>query len=810
MKKTRKLLVSSLIMILSCCLLFAGTTFAWFSDSVVSGNNIITAGNLDVKLEYSKNGSSWFEVDETTKLFKTDTLWEPGHVEAVVLKVTNDGTLALKYSLSLDANEVASINVAGEELLLSKYLVLASKVTMDEEVTAVKDRASALAFAAENKNQAKFETVLNGTLEAGKSNYIQLVIAMPETVGNEANYKKGEVAPSIDFTVNLFATQVNNEKDSFGNDYDADAAVYTVAETNAMLAKNEDVLLVNSIEPNSILYIPANYTGTLTLANVQVASIQESDAVATISSEEDNGDANIVISGDVVVKATEEGMSAITGKNINISGTGTLTAIAKGAAAFGIGGMNTKTINIKDVTIVNVEGGYAYGVGSDTKYYKDAPEGGAAIGSGFNGATITLNNVTVIKAIGGSKAAAIGARYHVGVNVNINDSIINYAEGGVSAAAIGGSRISNGATESGTNINITKSTITAVGGAYGAGIGSGYDTHCQDVQPLCTINIADSKITAQGGKYAAGVGTGYHMAALAGEITNSEVNATPGEAFYKDSYTTAVGIGFGVVDPAREGKQIQDSYIKYNGKLIRIVLPISNSDDLAWYLYDGKDIALTADLEANDMLMAAYGTNNSLDLNGHTITAQNLGQYVVGVGYGAVLTIDGNGTINAGKGFYTSQDDAKIIINGGTFNTTQTGTLNEIKHASLAQNNSSIIINGGTFTTNVDNAVLFFATSNARIEINGGFFENTVDKTPDLLGIGTNKYNTNRIVITGGTFVNYNPLQDNMTYTGAWPAAGEAAFGGPWILIPGDYTVVSETQANGDVWYSVVPVNQAQ
>ena len=56
MKNTRKLLVSSMIMILSCCLLFAGTTFAWFSDSVTSDNNIITAGNLDVELDYLTTG----------------------------------------------------------------------------------------------------------------------------------------------------------------------------------------------------------------------------------------------------------------------------------------------------------------------------------------------------------------------------------------------------------------------------------------------------------------------------------------------------------------------------------------------------------------------------------------------------------------------------------------------------------------------------------------------------------------------------------------------------------------------------------
>ena len=84
------------------------------------------------------------------------------------------------------------------------------------------------------------------------------------------------------------------------------------------------------------------------------------------------------------------------------------------------------------------------------------------------------------------------------------------------------------------------------------------------------------------------------------------------------------------------------------------------------------------------------------------------------------------------------------------------------------------------------------------------FFKNTVDSTPDLFSMGTNKGNTNRIVITGGTFVNWNPLEDRMCYTGEWPAEGESAFSGPWMLIPGNYKVVSETQSNGEVWYTVV------
>ena len=221
---------------------------------------------------------------------------------------------------------------------------------------------------------------------------------------------------------------------------------------------------------------------------------------------------------------------------------------------------------------------------------------------------------------------------------------------------------------------------------------------------------------------------------------------------------------------------------------------------------DGSYV-LSDHFEASNIIHFGSGIV-TLDLNGKEITAGNPGQYIIGAQKGGSLTLNGNGTVNAGKGFMANKEGATIVINGGTYHMTQTSTLNSIKHTSVAQNDSKIVVNGGTFTTNVEDAVLFFATSNATIEINGGFFENTADETPDLLGMGTNRSNTNRIIITGGTFVNYNPMEDRMTYTGEWPENGMDAFSGPWMIIPDGYTVVSETQANGDVWYSVVPVQK--
>ena len=114
-KGTKRALLTSALALLVCFAMLVGTTFAWFTDNVTSTNNIIKSGNLDIELEYY-DGDSWEKVTENTNVF-TNSLWEPGHTEVVYLKMSNLGTLALKYQLGINiVNEVESINVAGEAL----------------------------------------------------------------------------------------------------------------------------------------------------------------------------------------------------------------------------------------------------------------------------------------------------------------------------------------------------------------------------------------------------------------------------------------------------------------------------------------------------------------------------------------------------------------------------------------------------------------------------------------------------------------------------------------------------------------------
>lgn len=218
----RSLLVSATALILSIAML-VGTTFAWFTDTVSSGVNKIQAGNLDIEVSY-KDGANWKTIQDATTLFGTD-LWEPGHTEFVTLKVENKGTLALKYKVMVTpVSENGGINVYDQNFKLSDYLVFGTteKADSDPNYTSREDARNAVG---ETKGLTDVNNLTKEyTMEKGAApQYITLVVYMPESVDNHANAKPGTTAPSIDLGIKVVATQLENEKDSFGTDYDAGA-----------------------------------------------------------------------------------------------------------------------------------------------------------------------------------------------------------------------------------------------------------------------------------------------------------------------------------------------------------------------------------------------------------------------------------------------------------------------------------------------------------------------------------------------------------------------------------------------------------
>ena len=261
-KSTKRALISSALAILMCVAMLIGTTFAWFTDTASTGVNKIQAGNLDVELEYKNSDTTGFtKADKNTKVFKEGALWEPGHVEYVVLKVSNAGSLALKYKLGINiANEVGSTNVYNKEFKLSDYIRFA--VLDGDKTEGSVDRDALVAAATDSKLIKEGYTAENHLMATGTDNsqkVVTLVVWMPTTVGNEANHKKDATAPSIDLGISVVATQDTVESDSFGTQYDKDAT-YPVIVSNQQQANDA---ITNATDKKANISIASDQTITL-------------------------------------------------------------------------------------------------------------------------------------------------------------------------------------------------------------------------------------------------------------------------------------------------------------------------------------------------------------------------------------------------------------------------------------------------------------------------------------------------------------------------------------------------------------------
>ena len=212
-KTTKRALLTSVMALFLCFTMLLGTTFAWFTDSVTSSDNIIKSGTLDVTMEWydgtkavpDKDSADWIDAS-TGPIFKSD-LWEPGYTEVRHIKIANEGSLALKYQLSIAAN--------GEVSELADVI----DVYYIDPATQIADRT---ALVDDNKLGtltsvlAAISSTASGELKAGENHTVTLALKMRENAGND--YQK--LAIGTDFSVVLMATQENYEKDTFDENYD--------------------------------------------------------------------------------------------------------------------------------------------------------------------------------------------------------------------------------------------------------------------------------------------------------------------------------------------------------------------------------------------------------------------------------------------------------------------------------------------------------------------------------------------------------------------------------------------------------------
>jgi len=256
---TRNALFTSIISLLLCVSMLVGTTFAWFTDSVVSGVNTIAAGNLDVELYHSDKNDSGY-VNAETKLFNDVEKWEPGVVVFENFKVENVGNLALKYNLSINfENETKVVDAEGVEHGLSEVLKVG---VVEGGFTGGRAEAQNIVF---DKSLATF--ALTGELEGDTTSEIFGIVIYwapnsndVDNVFNMNNSNKGKVL-SIDLGVSLVATQEMYEEDSFGEDYDEGLILPELGE-NITLVEQDGIQYYYDENGAYVLYlVTENYEG---------------------------------------------------------------------------------------------------------------------------------------------------------------------------------------------------------------------------------------------------------------------------------------------------------------------------------------------------------------------------------------------------------------------------------------------------------------------------------------------------------------------------------------------------------------------
>ena len=204
--------------------------------------------------------------------------------------------------------------------------------------------------------------------------------------------------------------------------------------------------------------------------------------------------------------------------------------------------------------------------------------------------------------------------------------------------------------------------------------------------------------------------------------------------------------------------------------------PVLDAAGMKDALVNGGNIKVDADVDVGGDVLAVT-KKTTIDMNGKTI--KNTADIWTGNGSdgnwslisarnGANLTITGNGTFKA------KENDAFAVD---------------------VQDGSTVTIENGTFIGNMHAVYVYEGTA----VIEGGFFD--IQQKSDIAGkeyeFVLNCYDANRnagtakIIVTGGTFVNFNP-------------ADCKAEGDGTDFVPDGYSVISETKANGDIWYTVV------
>ena len=681
-KNTKRALVSSILSLIVCVSMLIGSTFAWFTDSVTSGNNKIVAGTLEVDLLMAdENGNYDSIAGENAAIFgegslaqdnAQQTLWEPGKTQIVYLAVENKGNLDLKYNIALnvvDGGLIGSLEYAivdgaqyGALDIYTNWATLKANAQTGDVVAGTTVAAP------------------NGAITvAEKTEYFALAVHMKEEADNKYQGK------DITIDVTVLATQLASEFDSFDNQYDVDAdyvaEVKNADELAIALRTGGLVKLANDISVTESLNIPAGVVVNLDLNGKTITGTKGRDA--------DNNRIHVIVNN---------GILTIKDGTVKSAGNDGGSAICNNAGA---------TLTIEDVTLYGAPQSdpvYEAGVSKPFPSYAVNNYGNAVV----NGATV--------KSYHGAIATGDD-----GVTV-INDADIDVGLGqstGITSYAIysyGNAQV----TVNGGKFAFTKQEIYVNGG----------NTFCE---------LGTNPIMINGGNY---IGTSFSTGADREYVIKGGTFDKDPSAYVANGYiaTTNADGTYTVVKGATVASADElDKAIQKGGNVV-----LTDDIELTKNLMPTKDVVI--DLNGNKIETTASTSLFQSQSNAHPsmiITSSKAGAVIdatnstfsTGIVHSYGKTEIRNVTINAGsnkvvqvQGAHGSVEIYDTVINvasGNPFNVAGDFTLGEGTVVNVTNLNSSFINNSGKHKIVIDGAKI----NVDKFRVNGGAMINLTSGT---------------------------------------------------------------------------------
>lgn len=297
MKHTKRTLAASGLALVISAALLVGTTFAWFTDSVINTGNHIQSGKLsigayaydladapgdDTFTIEEVNGGRPFSFEATPQdLAKDDTPiisdenFEPGKSNAKLLTVRSEGTLAAKIKLDFTLTDGGLMDALWFDFLRVEN----GQITGEFQ----------------QRPMSQLSTISQGLefpllpVDGQDSISFILVYGMYEEAGNE--YQKKEFSADV----SILATQYTHEADGFGSSqYDAGAAYPTAANTS-----NYQDVLDNAAADTTVQLAGGSY-GTIQLSQTKNSEAMDGNTSRlrrTIQNLTIEGDGNATVAG---------------------------------------------------------------------------------------------------------------------------------------------------------------------------------------------------------------------------------------------------------------------------------------------------------------------------------------------------------------------------------------------------------------------------------------------------------------------------------------------------------------------------------